>query len=68
MNLTVNGNLVVLDEGDLLCDLLRQLEIPMQRPGMAIAVNDEVISKNAWTSLTLADGDRIEIIQAVQGG
>jgi len=36
--------------------------------GVAVALNDEVVSRAAWASTPLADGDRIEVLTAVQGG
>jgi sulfur carrier protein len=37
-------------------------------PGVAVAVNDEVIRREALGSVLLKPGDRVEIIQAVGGG
>ncbi|MFJ6213918.1 sulfur carrier protein ThiS [Streptomyces sp. NPDC092296] len=36
--------------------------------GVAAAVNEAVVPRGAWQATTLADGDRIEILTAVQGG
>lgn len=36
--------------------------------GVAVAVNDEVVSRAAWPSTPLSDGDRVEVLTAVQGG
>jgi len=36
--------------------------------GKAIAVNDRVVPNGQWEDYPLKEGDRIEIIQAVQGG
>jgi sulfur carrier protein len=36
--------------------------------GYAIALNGGVIRKDAWSRTVLADGDRIEIVRAIQGG
>ena len=38
------------------------------RPGLAVAVNAEVIPRGRWTEQRLREGDRILIIQASQGG
>jgi sulfur carrier protein len=38
------------------------------RPGIAVAVNDQVIRRDAYSRVALAAGDRIEIIHAVGGG
>jgi sulfur carrier protein len=36
--------------------------------GLAVARNGEVVPRDAWEATTLAPGDRIEIVGAVQGG
>jgi sulfur carrier protein len=41
---------------------------PPNRRGFAIAVNGNVVRKDKWAAITLADGDRIEIVRAMQGG
>lgn len=38
------------------------------RRGVAVAVNKEVVPRSAWEATRLADGDRIEILRAAQGG
>jgi sulfur carrier protein len=37
-------------------------------PGLAVARNGEVVPRSAWDAVTLAPGDRIDIVGAVQGG
>lgn len=36
--------------------------------GVAVAVNAEVIARSLWKVTSLADGDRIEVLRAAQGG
>jgi sulfur carrier protein len=36
--------------------------------GVAVAVNEEVVPRGAWPSRRLGDGDRVEVLTAVQGG
>ncbi|HEX4814930.1 MAG TPA: sulfur carrier protein ThiS [Nonomuraea sp.] len=36
--------------------------------GVAVAVNDEVVTRSAWETTTLSDSDRVEVLTAVQGG
>ena len=49
-------------------DLITILNLPPDGRGIAIAVNDAVISRSRWQEHELRDGDRIEIVRAVQGG
>ena len=48
-------------------DLLRELGLA-ERKGVAIAINDEVVPRSTWPARPLADGERILVIQATQGG
>jgi sulfur carrier protein len=49
-------------------DLIPTLNLPSDGRGIAIAVNDTVVSKSRWHEHKLNDGDRIEIVKAMQGG
>lgn len=49
-------------------DLLRTLGISSSRGGIAVAQNDAVIPRARWEETPVLEGDRFEIITAVQGG
>ena len=51
-----------------LLDLVRETGHDPERPGIAVAVNGEVIPRLAWARCALRSGDEIEIVGAVQGG
>ncbi len=36
--------------------------------GIAAAVNSEIVPRRAWDGMALRDGDRVEVVTAVQGG
>ena len=36
--------------------------------GIAVAVNDAVVPRGAWTRTRLCQADRVEVLTAVQGG
>ena len=40
---------------------------PPQR-GVAVAVNREIVPRSRWGEALLAEGDRVEILEAAQGG
>ncbi len=40
---------------------------PNQR-GVAVAVNREIVPRSRWSEAPLAEGDRVEILEAAQGG
>jgi sulfur carrier protein len=68
VKIIVNGNEKNMDEGADLIDLLTQSKLNNDKPGVAVAINDDVISTSEWKNMKLKQNDRIEIIRAVQGG
>ena len=36
--------------------------------GVAVAVDAEVVPRSAWDTVELADGQRVEVVGAIQGG
>lgn len=38
------------------------------RRGVAVAVAAEVVPRSEWERVELAEGDRVEVLRAVQGG
>lgn len=50
-----------------LAELLDELGV-QTRPGVAVAVNGEVVPRAAWAACMLRDGDQVEVLTAVQGG
>ena len=67
MTVFVNDQPRALAAGTALVDLLRALGLA-ERKGVAIAINDEVVPRSTWPVRPLADGERILVIQATQGG
>jgi sulfur carrier protein len=67
MTVFVNDQPRVLANGAQLADLLRELGLA-ERKGVAIAINDEVAPRSTWPTRVLAEGERILVIQATQGG
>lgn len=48
--------------------LLTHLGREPGQPGVAVAVGDRVVPRSRWAETTVAEGDRVEIITASQGG
>ena len=48
--------------------LLEDLKLDPERPGLAVALNDEVVPRSEWHSTAVRPGDRIEVVSAVAGG
>jgi sulfur carrier protein len=66
MNVTVNGATDDLPAGTSVDEVVARLG--RGRSGIAVAVNDEVVPRSRWSAVSLADGDRVEILTAAQGG
>jgi sulfur carrier protein len=46
--------------------LLEALDVPSR--GVAVAVDAEVVPRGSWETFAIADGARVEVLIAVQGG
>ncbi|MET8047015.1 sulfur carrier protein ThiS [Streptosporangium sp. NPDC005286] len=66
MNVTINGAAHELPTGATVAQAVQRLT--GMRSGVAVAVNDEVVSRGAWEATALAEADRVEVLTAVQGG
>jgi sulfur carrier protein len=51
-----------------LAALLDELGLGPAARGVAVAVDGEVVPRSQWADLTLADGSRVEVVDAIQGG
>ena len=66
MQLTINGE-ERLFEGPLsLAGLLEHLGLKLDR--VAVEYNRSILARPQWAETSLADGDRLEIVQFVGGG
>ncbi|MBO1519566.1 sulfur carrier protein ThiS [Oceanisphaera sp. DM8] len=66
MQITLNDKTMMLTEGITLAELLLQLE--QDKPGVAVALNKEVVARSQWTKHTLNTNDNITLFQAIAGG
>lgn len=66
MTVSLNGEPRELPGGTTLGALVAELT---QAPsGVAAAVNEQVVPRGQWPATALGDGDRVEVLTAVQGG
>ncbi len=54
--------------GGSVVELLTELGHDPSSSGIAVALNDEVVRRGAWGETPVGEGDRVEIVGAVQGG
>lgn len=66
VTVTVNGEQHRLPQGRTLDRVVADLTTAPS--GVAAAVNEAVVPRSRWSGTALADGDRIEVLTAVQGG
>lgn len=67
MNVIVNGERRKLEPGTTVGDVVRSIPGLSER-GTAVALNGEVVARRAWDEVRVAEGDRLEVLTAVQGG
>lgn len=68
MDIRVNGEVKTVEHGLSLYQLLLALQIDPVQPGIAVAMNQELISKKQWQETVVRAGSEVEIVHAVQGG
>ena len=66
MQIMVNGNPLVVDQGITVDGLLQHLNI--KREYTAVAVNREITPKSEYGLLKLGEGDKVEIVRPMGGG
>jgi sulfur carrier protein len=66
--IVVNGRAQAHAAGVTIARLLELLEVGADARGVAVAVEGEVIPRREWPKRTLAPGERVEVVRAVQGG
>ncbi|MFF4013701.1 sulfur carrier protein ThiS [Streptomyces sp. NPDC001843] len=66
MNISVNGERREVAPGTALDTLVKSLTAAPR--GVAAALNETVVPRAQWPATALAEGDRVEVLTAVQGG
>ncbi len=67
MEVFINNQSVPVSDSATLSDILLQHNF-LDKKGIAVAVNNFVVSKAEWNSYTVDCADKITIIRATQGG
>lgn len=66
MKLLINGESQEQPDDVALADVVAALTAAPS--GVAVALNGVVVPRGSWSNTTLADGDSVEVLTAVQGG
>src|SRR3954447_517775 len=67
MNLELNGEIVSLPDGATVADAIQASGATSQR-GVAVALEGDVIPRSEWGTTQLAEGQKVEVLAAIQGG
>jgi sulfur carrier protein len=68
VNVTVNGEPRELRESARVPDAVAAVGAEAAGRGLAVAVDGEVVPRGEWDGFELRDGQRVEVLRAVQGG
>ncbi len=68
MRVVVNGTERTVPGGATLADVADELGVAPGEPGVAAAIDGDVVPRAGWRSLPLAEGARIEVVRAAAGG
>jgi sulfur carrier protein len=68
MRVVLNGAERELAEGTTVQAAVEALDLPAAGRGVAVAVDAEVVPRGEWATHELADGARVEVLRAIQGG
>ncbi|MFI5765150.1 MULTISPECIES: sulfur carrier protein ThiS [unclassified Streptomyces] len=66
MTISVNGEPREIADGTMLATVVATLTEATK--GVAAALNETVVPRGQWPYTSVADGDRVEVLTAVQGG
>ncbi|MFC3393567.1 sulfur carrier protein ThiS [Brenneria rubrifaciens] len=66
MKITLNDETIEFAEAVTIDSLLTKLN--RQQPGTALAINQTIIPRSAWSQHQVQDGDNILLFQAIAGG
>jgi sulfur carrier protein len=66
VRIVINGNVEDVDDRTTVAELVKRWS--RTEDGIAVAVNDAVVSRGDWGTAVLDENDRVEILTAVQGG
>jgi sulfur carrier protein len=68
MRIVLNGEPRELSADATVDDAVEAAGAPASRGGLAVAVDGEVVPRAEWRTTKLVEGQRVEVLAAVQGG
>jgi sulfur carrier protein len=68
MTIELNGERIELADGARVDEAVERAGADRDRRGVAVAVDGEVVPRSAWNETPLREGQRVEVVRAIQGG
>lgn len=68
MIVELNGERVELAEDASVVDAVAEAGADSGRRGVAVAVDGEVVPRSGWAGTALREGQKVEVVEAIQGG
>jgi thiazole synthase len=68
MNVELNGEVVALPDGSALTEAIEATGADREQRGLAVAIDGEVVPRSEWSRTSLSDGQKVEVLAAIQGG
>jgi sulfur carrier protein len=68
MRVLLNGERRELAAGATVREAVSASGAPREGRGVAVALDGEVVPRGLWDEVALHEGQRVEVVQAVQGG
>jgi sulfur carrier protein len=68
VNVVLHGEPHALPDGATVDDAVAASGAHESRRGVAVAIDGEVVPRGQWDATALQEGQRVEVLQAVQGG
>ena len=68
MRIELNGEPIALADGATVGDAVEASGAAADQRGLAVAIDGEVVPRSEWTRTPLREGQRIEVLAAIQGG
>jgi sulfur carrier protein len=69
MRIELNGREVEVSQGASIADLVAEARAGRaEARGIAVAVDGEVVPRGSWAKTRVAEGQSVEVLEAIQGG
>jgi sulfur carrier protein len=68
MTIELNGERVEVNGAPTVAAMVERTRAHGEVRGVAVAVDGEVIPRSAWDDTRLSDGQKVEVVGAIQGG